>query len=137
MDAPRWSAFQTPPAVDMCAPNFTKQARSSSATVADPCTSEFVRFTHQRSNTRQQSTGRTAIEHPMIETQRQIRFGDRYKLALLFVPTRDAATRAQTQHQRLFGERNGCGQRQTECAKIRHCGNGTACRARRKLALAG
>ena len=97
--------------------------------------SKLFRLAHQRSDARQQATSRAAIEHAMIETEGQVRFGDRHKLAFRFVPTGHTPTRTQAEHQSLFGQRNGRGPFQAESAEVRDRGDAAALRAGGQPAL--
>lgn len=48
--------------------------------------SQFLGMHHEMRDTRQQPPRRAAVQHAMIETQREMRFGHRHKLLFLFVP---------------------------------------------------
>src|SRR3954471_14720881 len=109
MAMPRCSAFQTPPPVDICAPNFTCQK---------PVASQLFRLVQQRGDAGEQPARRTTIEHTMVEAERKICFHHRDELAFLLVPTRHQPPRPHAQHNGLFRQRNRRRPRQTERSEI-------------------
>src|SRR5438876_9183421 len=85
ISAPRRNAFQTPPLIDMCAPNFKRVKNSKTHECA---VSQCFRLVQQHGHTRQQASRRAAVEHAMVETECQVRFGHRDEFSWLLARAR-------------------------------------------------
>ena len=96
---------------------------------------QLFRVGYQIRDAHEQPPGRAAVNHAMIEAQREVRFHHRHEPVLARVPTGCAPGGADAEHQRLFRQRDGRGPGQSERAKVRHSGNGTTRHFRRQLAL--
>ena len=69
------------------------------------CFLQLLRLRHQFRDALKQSSRRAAVNHAVIEAQRQVRLHDRHELAFGFVPERRAPTGTEAEHERLFRQR--------------------------------
>ena len=64
---------------------------------------QLFRRLHEIAYSRQQTARSAAIKDAMIETQSEIGFGRGHELVFGFFPARGFASRAHSEHERLFG----------------------------------
>src|SRR5436190_12381560 len=115
---PRCKAVQTPPLVDMCAPNFTWRNEMRTCGQkwpgARPKPLQAFGLGQELRHSSQESTSGPAIQDAMIEAQGHIRLHHRDKFSSRLVPVRDAMRSTHTQYQRLLGQGYRRGPSQTE-----------------------